>query len=64
MVSEGVFERFLKFLIFNKHGGKKHKIMKIFKKVEKIAYCVKNFEKSVKKEEIERKNEKSNPLPK
>ena len=56
---------------------KKHKIMKIFKKVEKIAYCVKNFEKSVKnrycvkilkfllkKEEIERKNEKSNPLPK
>ena len=43
---------------------KKHKIMKIFKKVEKIAYCVKNFEKSVKKEENEMENEKSNPLPK
>ena len=64
MVSEGVFERFLKSLFSIDMVEKKHKIMKIFKKVEKIAYCVKNFEKSVKKEEIERKNEKSNPLPK
>ena len=43
---------------------KKHKIMKIFKKVEKIAYCVKILKFLLKKEEIERKNEKSNPLPK